>query len=101
MVRAAAARPGRVLAIAAAVALLGALASLGLKPTAATDTLVGRGTDAYQATQRYHERFGDDAVIILVKGSLPNIVLTQNLSRLLGMEGCIAGNKPKDVAAPG
>src|SRR3954447_5360143 len=101
IVRAAAARPGRVLAIAAVVAVLGALASLGLKPTAATDTLVGRGTDDYQATQRYHDRFGDDAVLILVRGSLPNIVLTQNLSRLLGLEGCIAGNKPANVKAPG
>jgi hydrophobe/amphiphile efflux-3 (HAE3) family protein len=101
IVRGASARPGRVLAIAAIVAVLGALAALGLTPTAATDTLVGRGTPAYQATATFHDRFGDDAVLILVRGSLPNIVLTQNLSRLLGLEGCIAGNKPKGVAAPG
>ena len=79
-VRAASARPGRVLAIAALVAA-GALLALRLEPTAATDTLVGRGTPAYKATDRYHERFGDDAVVILVRGSLPDIVLTREPRR--------------------
>jgi hydrophobe/amphiphile efflux-3 (HAE3) family protein len=101
VVGAAGRRPGRVLAIAALVAALGALLALRLEPTAATDTLVGRSTPAFQATERHHQRFGDDAVVILVRGSLPDIVLTQNLSRLLGLEGCIAGNKPPDVKAPG
>src|SRR3954466_10950527 len=92
-VRAAGRRRGRVLALTALVAVLGGLLALRLEPTAATDTLVGRSSETSQATERFHQRFGDDAVVVLVRGSLPNIVLTQNLSRLLGLEGCIAGNK--------
>jgi uncharacterized protein len=101
VVRAAGRRPGRVLAVTALLAVAGGLLALRLEPTAATDTLVPKSSSTYQATQRFHRRFGDDPVIILVKGSLSNIVLTENLGRLLGLEGCIAGNKPKDVAAPG
>ena len=101
VVRAAGRRPGRVLAIAAVVAALGALLALRLEPSAATDTLVGRSTDSFQATERLHERFGDDPVAILVRGDLQNIVLTENLGRLVGLEGCLGGNKPAEVEAPG
>src|SRR3954453_23685846 len=97
----ASARPGRVLAITGLIAVLGALAALRLQPTAASDTLVGRGTPAFKATERFHQRFGDDSVIVLVRGTLPNIVLTQNLPKLLGLEGCLAGNKPANVPTPG
>jgi hypothetical protein len=101
LVAVAARRPGRVLAIAAIVAAVGAaLALVRLEPSAATDTLVGRGSDTFQATERYRERFGDHSVIVLVKGELPDIVLTSNLGRLLGLEGCIAGNKPARVKVP-
>ena len=40
--------------------------ALRLEPSAATDTLVGRGADTYKATERYRERFGDHSVIVLV-----------------------------------
>jgi hydrophobe/amphiphile efflux-3 (HAE3) family protein len=101
IVRAASARPGRMLLAAVLVAVAGALLSLRLEPTASTDTLVGRGSAAAKSTDTLHRRFGDDAVVILVRGSLPDIVLTDNLSRLLGLEGCIAGNKPAGAPAPG
>ena len=94
-------RPQRVLLITAVLALIGAALSFGLRPSAATDTLVGRSSSTFEATDRYHERFGDDAVVILVNGTLPDIVLTQNLGRLLGLEGCISGNRPKGVEVPG
>ena len=94
-------RPRRVLLVTAVLAVIGAALSFGLRPSAATDTLVGRSSSTFEATDRYHERFGDDSVVILVRGTLPNIVLTQNLGRLLGLEGCISGNRPKGVAVPG
>ena len=34
------------------------------------DTLVGKRSDAYQATEVYRERFGDDAIVVLVRGDL-------------------------------
>lgn len=101
VVRAAARRPERVLAIAALIATVGGLLALRLQPSAATDTLVGRSTDAFEATETLHDRFGDDPVAVLVRGPLENTVLTDNLGRLIGLEGCLSGNKPADAEAPG
>ena len=44
--------------------------ALGLQPSAATSTLAGRSSDTYQATERYRERFGDHAIVVLVRGPL-------------------------------
>jgi uncharacterized protein len=99
--RASAGRPGRVLAIVAVLAAAGCGLALRLEPSAATDTLVGRGADTFQATERYRERFGDHSVIVLVRGELSNVLLTSNLGRLIGLEGCLSGNKPADQQAPG
>src|SRR3954464_3577056 len=85
-----------VLAVAA-----GLFAALTLRPTAGTDTLVGRSSATYQATQRYHQRFGDDAVIVLVRGPLTRLVLTQDIGRVLGLEGCLSGNAPANVKPRG
>jgi hydrophobe/amphiphile efflux-3 (HAE3) family protein len=101
IVRASARRPGRVLALAGLLAVLGSAAALRLEPSAATDTLVGRSSDAFAATERYRDRFGDHSILVLVRGELPNLVLTENLNRLLGLEGCLSGNKPADQPAPG
>ena len=51
IVRLAERRPGRVLALALLVALAGAaLALVKLTPSAATETLVGKSSDTYEAT---------------------------------------------------
>src|SRR3954470_7423805 len=84
-----------VLAVAA-----GLFAALTLRPTAGTDTLVGRSSATYKATQRYHQRFGDDAVIVLVRGPLTRLVLTSDILRVTGLEGCLSGNKPANVKVP-
>jgi hydrophobe/amphiphile efflux-3 (HAE3) family protein len=101
IVRAAGRRPGRVLLAVAIAAGLSAALALRLEPSTATDTLVGKGSDASKATEVYRQRFGDHAIVVLVRGDLPNLVLTDNLGRLLGLEGCLSGNKPADEAAPG
>ena len=92
---AAARRPVAVLVFVALIAAGGAFFALRLEPDAATSTLVDSDSSTYKATQRYHERFGDDAVIILIRGSLTNLVLSQDIERLAGLEGCIAGNVPR------
>jgi hydrophobe/amphiphile efflux-3 (HAE3) family protein len=102
LVAASARRPGRVLALVALLVLAGAVLALStLRPSAATSTLAGHGTDEYAATQELHERFGDDAIAVLVRGDLPQLVLTRNIDTLLGLEGCLSGNKPQGVQAPG
>jgi hydrophobe/amphiphile efflux-3 (HAE3) family protein len=94
-VAAAARRPVAVLAFVALIGAAGAFFALRLHPDAATSTLVDADSSTYKATQRYHQRFGDDAVIILVRGSLRDLVLSQDIERLAGLEGCIAGNVPR------
>src|SRR5215218_8670819 len=101
IVRTAGRRPGRVLLAVALAAGISAALALRLEPSTATETLVGKGSDSYRATEVYRERFGDHAILVLVRGDLPNLVLTDNLGRLLGLEGCLSGNKPADEAAPG
>ncbi|MDP9344665.1 MAG: MMPL family transporter, partial [Actinomycetota bacterium] len=98
---AAARRPLAVGLAAGLLALAGGLLALRLTPTAATDTLVGRSTRSYDATQRLHRDFGDDAVYVLVRQPVTRTVLTSDLDRVLGMEGCISGNAPPGRTPPG
>ena len=49
------------------LAAAGALLALRLEPSAETDTLVGTSTPGYAATERCTERFGDDAIYVLVR----------------------------------
>src|ERR687893_1103160 len=101
VVRAAARRPRTVLAALALLCAGSAALALGLQPSAATSTLAGRSSDSYQATERYRERFGDHAIVVLARGPLQQLVLTENLGRLLGLEGCLSGNKPPDQEPTG
>ncbi|MEJ7825742.1 MAG: MMPL family transporter [Solirubrobacteraceae bacterium] len=94
-------RPALVLAVTAALALAGLALALRLPTDAGIDTLVGTSAQSYPATQTLRARFGDDAIIVLVRGDLRKLLLTQDLERLLGMEGCIAGTAPAGASPPG
>jgi predicted RND superfamily exporter protein len=87
-------RPLAVLGLTALVALAGAALALRLEPSASTDTLVDRGSETFRATERFKEDFGDEAVVVLVRGELSRTVLTDDLGRLLRLEGCLSGNVP-------
>ncbi len=82
------------LTITALLALGGAALALRLEPSAATETLVDRGSDSFQATERFKRDFGDEAVLVLVRGDLAKTVLTDDLGRVLSLEGCLSGNVP-------
>jgi len=101
IVRTSARRPGRVVAAVAVLAAGGGSLALTLEPSAATDTLVSRSSSSYEATERYRERFGEQSVVVLVRGDLPNLVLTKNLNTLVGLEGCLSGKRPAGAPAPG
>jgi predicted RND superfamily exporter protein len=90
----AARRPLAVGATVALLALAGGLVALRLEPTAATGALVERGSASWRATEDLHERFGEDAVYVLVRRRVSDLVLTADLGRLLGLEGCLSGNTP-------
>ncbi len=88
-------RPLIVLALTAVLALGGAVLALRLEPSVATDTLVDSGSDSFRATERFKRDFGDEAVLVLVRGDLSRTILTNDLQRVLGLEGCLSGNVPE------
>jgi uncharacterized protein len=76
-----------------------AVVALGLRPTASTDTLVGKSSATYKDTQGFYARFGEEPVEVLVKGDLRKLVLSSDIDRLVGLEGCLSGNLPKAALA--
>jgi hydrophobe/amphiphile efflux-3 (HAE3) family protein len=83
-----------VLGVTAVLALAGAALALRLEPSAATETLVNRGSQTFKDTERFKQDFGDEAILVLVQGELTRTVLTADLGRVLRMEGCLSGNVP-------
>ena len=82
------------LAVTAVLALGGAALALRLEPSAATETLVNQGSDTFKDTERFKKDFGDEAILVLVRGELTRTVLTSDLGRLIRLEGCLSGNVP-------
>jgi hydrophobe/amphiphile efflux-3 (HAE3) family protein len=84
------------------VALTGAgiFAATRLDTSAGTDTLVSKGSSEFQATQDFHEKFGDEPVIVLVKEDLRKLVLTKDLEPLFELEECFAGGTQLAQALP-
>src|SRR3954451_24879040 len=95
IVRVAARRPLAVLGVVGLLALGGAALALRVEPSADPSTLVNRSSGTYEATQKFKKTFGDEAVVVLVKGDLQRTVLTSDLGRLLKLEGCLSGNVPQ------
>ncbi len=71
-----------------------ALVALGLRPTAATSTLVSSSSATYKNTQRFYRSFGEEPIEVLVKGDLRKLVLSPDIVRLAGLEGCLSGTVP-------
>ncbi|HEV7494009.1 efflux RND transporter permease subunit [Baekduia sp.] len=97
----AARRPLAVGLLVTVLALAGAALALRLSPTTASKTLVGSSSASYQATEREHQLFGEDAVYVLVRGAVSKLVLTSDLERLIALEGCLGGNVPKGATPVG
>jgi hydrophobe/amphiphile efflux-3 (HAE3) family protein len=91
LARIAARRPALTVAIVLAAALGGGLLALGLKPSAGSDTFVSRSSSSYKASQADHEHFGSDAVVVLIKEPLPDLVETKDLATETMLEACLAG----------
>ncbi len=95
----AAARPRAVLAGAILAGVIGTVLALGLTPTAALDTFVSSSSGEYRATEQYYHQFGEEPVEVLVKGNLQQLVLSSDIVRLAGLEGCLAGKVPPSALA--
>ena len=94
--RKATARPLLTVVIVGMLALAGAVLAARLEPKAGVDTLVDTDSKEYQATERFKQQFGDEPVVILVKGNLQKTILTDDILRITGLEGCLAGNVPEE-----
>ncbi|MEO8966080.1 MAG: MMPL family transporter, partial [Solirubrobacteraceae bacterium] len=91
LVGAASRRPVATLALVIALALAGAALALSLKPSAGIDTFVPKSSVSYQATVADQRHFGQDAVIVLIHESLPDLLQTRDLATLTELEACFAG----------
>ena len=94
-------RPGPVIALAVLLAILGVVGALSLKPNGEADTLVDESSETFQETEELKEKFGDDPIVILIKGDLEQLVLTEDLQRILFLESCLAGTAPEGEVAKG
>ncbi|HZI90777.1 MAG TPA: MMPL family transporter [Thermoleophilaceae bacterium] len=94
LVRACVRRPLLAIGVVALLGLGGAVLALQLKPSAGTDTLVSGSSDTARADARFKREFGDDSVVVLVRGDLQRTVLSSDLGRLIRLEGCLSGNVP-------
>jgi len=84
-----------VLVVAALVAIAAAVAATQVDTDAGLSTLVDKGDPTYEATQRVRAEFGEEPVVVLVKGSLPKLLLGKDIYKLLRLEGCLSGKVPK------
>jgi hydrophobe/amphiphile efflux-3 (HAE3) family protein len=87
------ARP--VIAVSVVVAVGAAVGATQIPTDAGVDTLVDSDSATYEATQQVREQFGEEPVVVLAKGELPQLVLTDNLFKLLRLEGCLSGKVPE------
>jgi len=91
------ARP--LLAITLVVATAAAVGAAQLPTDAGVGTLADSGSATYAATEEVRRDFGEEPVVVLAKGELPRLILTQNIFKLLRLEGCLSGKVPKGAKA--
>jgi hydrophobe/amphiphile efflux-3 (HAE3) family protein len=94
-------RPAPVIALAVLLAIVGAIGASSLQANGEAETLVDKGSETFRATEDFKAKFGDDAVVVLIRGDLEQLVLGPDLNRLLQLEGCLSGNAPADELARG
>jgi predicted RND superfamily exporter protein len=88
-----------VLAVSLLVAVAAAIGATRIPSDAGVGTLVDTDTATYQATRQVRDAFGEEPVVVLVKGDLQELILTSNVFRLLRLEGCLSGKVPKGAKA--
>lgn len=89
------ARP--LIVVSVTLAIVAAIGATRLPTDAGVDTLVDSGSATAETTRQVREDFGEEPVVILVKGELPELLLGDDLFRLLRLEGCLAGKVPEGV----
>jgi hydrophobe/amphiphile efflux-3 (HAE3) family protein len=75
----------------AVLAIGGGVLALQLQPSTGIGTFVGSGSQSYQATVDDQRHFGSDAVVVLIREPLTDLVETKDLGTLSFLEACLAG----------
>ena len=91
LIGAAVRRPVLTLAVALALAIGGGVLALGMQTDAGADTFVSGSTASARATADDHQHFGGDAVVILIREPLTDLVETKDLAIVSQLEACLAG----------
>jgi uncharacterized protein len=86
---------GPVLAAAAVLAIVAAVGATRLPTDAGVGTLTDPDSATAEATRQVRETFGEEPVVVLVKGELPKLLLGSDLFKLLRLEGCLSGKVPQ------
>jgi predicted RND superfamily exporter protein len=92
-------------ALVVALCIGAGLFALRLDADAGAGTLTDQGSSAARATNKFHEQFGEEPIRVLVRGraadgNLPGILLTEDVDRIRGLEGCLSGNLPAGAQPP-
>jgi hydrophobe/amphiphile efflux-3 (HAE3) family protein len=86
-----------VLAVSLVLAVAAGIGATQIPTAAGVGTLVDTDTATYQATQQVRDAFGEEPVVVLARGDLQQLILTDNVFRLLRLEGCLSGKVPEGV----
>jgi uncharacterized protein len=86
-----------VVAVALLIAVAAGVGASRIPTDAGVGTLVDSDDPTYQATEHVRQVFGEEPVVVLVKGELPQLLLTKDIFKLLRLEGCLSGKVPKGV----
>ncbi len=82
-------------AVSALVAVAAGVGATRISTDAGVGTLVDADSSTYRATNAVRDAFGEEPVLVLAKGDLPELVLTSDLFQLLRLEGCLSGKVPE------
>jgi len=83
--------PALTIAVLACLAVAAGLLAGGLAPSVADSTLVPRSAASYRATQTDERAFGADAVVVVVREPLSELIASRDLITLSDLEACFAG----------
>src|SRR5687767_980361 len=86
-----------VVAIATLLSIAGVVLALMLDPGTDSSAAGDGGGEAAAATKELRSQFGGDPIVVLVRGRLTGMLLTEDVARMLSLEGCISGNVPRDA----
>jgi hydrophobe/amphiphile efflux-3 (HAE3) family protein len=86
-----------VLAVSLVLAVAAGIGATRIPTAAGVGTLVDTDTATSRATQQVRDAFGEEPVVVLARGDLQQLILTDNIFRLLRLEGCLSGKVPEGV----